>query len=772
MSRFSFIKFVALSALILIIVVLGIMYAKQPTRTGPQTKPDSLSQILANQSELKKFASVDELRDFFQSHRGATGNMGYATMESTRDSSVKQALPLSPSASPAAGLGGDLGGGGGGFSGTNIQVAGVDEADMVKTDGQYIYQIKELDLLITKATPAGEMAVVSTTDLKGSAQELYVKGNYLAVFGYSQMQVMPMTDIMPRYYSPTTFFVLFDISDRAQPKVLKRLEFEGSYVSSRLIDNQLYFITSYYNYYPLADDVLLPRVFENGAPISSDKTTDRYIYPSVYYIDTPSAINATTISILNLEDSGAPLNSQVFLMPAGETVYASTNAVYIAYTKYISEYQLRMAVTREVVAPRMNDRERQLLEAINNASSDILTDDEKLNKINQLLEGYLRRLSPEEQKNLNTEIENEFKRRHPDLANELEKTVIHKLGLSGRSLEYVGSGEVVGRLLNQYSLDEYNGHLRLATTRSQNWFQPFMMPMIDMPVSSTPEAPMAADVKIVPPTPPAETLSVNNVYVLDQSMKEVGSIIGLAQGERIYSARFMGNRAYIVTFRQTDPLFVIDLEDPAKPQVAGQLKLPGFSNYLHPYSDTVLLGIGKEAIDKGDQGVDVLGLKVSLFDVADPATPKEISSLVLGGRGSDSMALFDYKAVLFDKERNLLVIPASLTATNNTDYQANFQGSLVFNVTPNAITERGRINFRLPQDMMSNNMYLDDAVRRNLYIGDILYSVSPSTIKASQLNTLASVKSLSLPQRPPVTNPGPTPLPYVQDQTSPEPATR
>lgn len=766
MSRFSFVKFVALCALVLIIVVLGIMFVRQPARPGPQTQPDDLSQILANQSELKKFSSIGELRDFLDDHQSMTGNSGYATLEA-RDSSVKQAAPATPSANPGAGFGGDLGGGGG-FSGTNIQVAGVDEADIAKTDGQYIYQVKEMDLLITKATPPAEMAVVSTTDLKGNAQELYIKGNYLAVFGYSNMEIMPMTDIMPRYYSPTTFFILYDISDRAQPKLLKRLEFEGSYVSSRLIDNQLYFITSYYNFYPLAEDALLPRVFENGSTISSDKTTDKYIYPPVYYIDTPSALNATTISIVNFEDSSAPLNSQVFLMPAGETVYASTNAVYIVYTKYISEYQLRMTVTREIVAPRMNDRERQRLDSINNVDNDILSEEEKLNKINQLLESYLRRLSPEEQKNLNTEIQNEFTRRHPDLANELEKTVIHKLALSGRSLEYVGSGEVVGRLLNQYSLDEHDGYLRLATTRSQAWFQPFMMPMVDMPVSTSP----AADLRIAPPTPPAENQSINNVYVLDQSLKQVGSIIGLAQGERIYSARFMGNRAYIVTFKQTDPLFVIDFENPTQPAVLGQLKLPGFSNYLHPYSDTVLLGIGKEAIDKGDQGVDVLGLKISLFDVADPAAPKEISSLVLGGRGSDSMALMDYKAVLFDKEKNLLAIPASLTAVNNTDYQANFQGSVVFNVTPTTITERGRVSFRLPQAMMSNNIYIDDSVRRNLYIGDFLYSLSPSTIKVSQLETLASVKSLALPQRPPVTNPSPSPLPYVQNQTLPEPAAR
>lgn len=765
MAKRYYIIIILFVILITTALIASDYFFKKTTKT-PQGN-DSLTQVLSRQSELKKFSTAAELKDFFAQRPTINlSNSGTMTIEA-RDMAVKQSAPM---AAPL-GLGGDTqgtdgGSGGMNFSGTNIQVAGVDEADIVKTDGTYIYMVREQNLIIIKATPAGETKVVSITALEGSAQELYIKNNKVAIFGYSQMPLTASASPLIRYYPSATFFALYDVSDSTKPALLRRLEFEGNYLSSRLIDNQLYFITTYYNFYPAAD-VLLPRVFENGETISAEATTSKYQYPMVYYIDSPSSLNATTVAIIKLDQIDSTLNSQVFLMPAGETVYASTKALYIAYTKYISEYELRMAVTREIVAPKMSENEQKRLLAISAIDSAILSDDEKLAKINQMLEMYLSRLSAEDLKRLNSEIETNFKQRHPDLANELEKTVIHKLTFNNGSLAYLGSGEITGRLLNQYSLDEQDGYLRLATTRNQQWFQPFLFtaePMMEK------MAPGSAPASIIPPQPPAESQSINNVYVLDPTLRTIGQLENFAPGERIYSARFIGFRVYLVTFRQTDPLFVIDLSKPEKPTVLGQVKLPGFSNYLHPYSETVLIGIGKEAIDKGAEGVDLLGLKISLFNVEDPTQPKEISHITLGGRGSDSLSLFDYKAVLFDKEKKLLAIPATLTSENTNDYQTSFQGTLVFTITPNTIIERGRVAFRLPTEMSSNYQYIDDTVRRNLYIGDYLYSLSPATVKVSNLNTITSVTSATIPQQQ-LSNQGISPvIPYVEDQTLPTPS--
>lgn len=716
-------------------IILSLIFTgciKKKTTPISQQSNDSFSQILAEQSELKKFANSEEMKSFFEK-RSPVNN--YSSPMSGMMDSFNSAgrETMAPLASGSDNQKAEIN-----FSGTNIQVAGVDESDIVKTDGEYIYSLKDQNIVIVKARPEVDMEVVATVLLDATPQELYIKENKLIVFGYNQGSIgkMPADSIIRPNFSGT-FLSFYDITNPSSPILTRRLDFDGNYSSSRLIDNSLYFITANYNFYPLDNE--LPRVFENGQVISGQSNTDKYLYPSVYYINSGAGLNATTVSVFDLNDLQAPINSQVFLIPAGETIYASRQSLYIAYTKYISEYQLQMAVAREILAPLFSEKERQRIEQIEKIDTSILSEEEKLSKINQVIEGYINRLSNEEQKIMSENIQTEFNRRHPQVADELEKTVIHKISFSDQGLQYVASGEVTGRLLNQFSLDEYQGNLRLATTRSQRWFGPiFFAPATEAVVSNPP----TDSINITNPVQPTD--SINNVYVLDDSLRTIGRVENLAPGERIYSARFMGVRSYLVTFKQTDPLFVIDLSDPTQPAVLGQLKIPGFSNYLHPYDDTTLIGIGKEAIDKGSQGVDVLGIKISLFDVKNPVAPQELASVILGGRGSDSSALYDHKAVLFSKEKNLLVLPVSLTSKNNSDYQIDFQGSVVFNINESQLSERGRVAFRLPNQFNYQNDYIDDTVRRNLYIDNSLFSLSSASLKVSQLDTLSLIKNLDI----------------------------
>ncbi len=712
---------------------------------APKSDAESFSDILASQSVVKKFSSAEDLREFYAKRSvSVAGSMGNAAALDARAVTTTKESATPAAAPSATGFGG---GNGLAFSTTNIQVAGVDESDLTKTDGTYIYSVSEQNIIITRAVPAEEMKIVATIALDSRPQEIYLSGNRLITFGYAN-QALPLDRKMaPGLIAPQssfTFVAAYDISDKTAPKLIRRLELEGNYVSSRLIGSRLYFITSLYNFYPAAD-ASLPRIMEGGKVISGDTSSDRYVYPEVYYIDAPSALNATTVTAFNLDDLLAAPLEQVYLMPAGETVYASAENLYIAYTKYLSEYDLKMAVAREVLAPRLSATLRGRLDAIAAIDKVILSDEEKLYKTNQVIETYMASLSADEQASLGKEVEAEFTRRHPNVGKELEKTVIHRIALGDKTLEYRGAGEVTGRLLSQYSIDEFEGNLRLATTRQRNWIMPFMF-------------------GAMPAIAPASVDSYNNLYVLDGDMKVVGQIEDMAKGESLYSARFMGKRGYLVTFRQVDPLFVLDLAQPAAPSVLGQLKVPGFSNYLQPYNDTLLIGLGKEANDKGDQGVEIGGLKASLFDVSDPAQPKEIASLAIGGRGSDSSALYDYKGVLFSKEKGILALPATITPKNNSDYRADFQGILVLNVTTDKITERGRISFRLPEQMSKDNTYIDDSARRALYIGDILYGYSPATIKAHRLEGLKAVSSIDLPR--PAPNQYPQPLMY---ETSPVP---
>jgi hypothetical protein len=310
---------------------------------------------------------------------------------------------------------------------------------------------------------------------------------------------------------------------------------------------------------------------------------------------------------------------------------------------------------------------------------------------------------------------------------DFDKTSIHRIQIDGVEIEPIATGEVPGMVLNQFSMDEYDDYFRVATTtygeRTQN--------------------------------------NVNNVYVLNMSLNITGSLTGLAQGESIYSARFMGDRCYLVTFKQVDPLFVIDLKDPYAPEVLGYLKVTGYSDYLHPYDETHIIGIGKETTDAGTFAW-YQGVKISLFDVSDVSHPVEISKLEIGDRGSDSPVLYDHKAFLFDKSKNLMVIPILEAEIDESDYPGGvppnaygeyvWQGACVFHISPDAgITSAGNItHIENPSDLEQGyNYYYSPLVERSLYIsddaGDVLYTISQAKIMMNDIESLEYIREVELP---------------------------
>jgi inhibitor of cysteine peptidase len=302
-----------------------------------------------------------------------------------------------------------------------------------------------------------------------------------------------------------------------------------------------------------------------------------------------------------------------------------------------------------------------------------------------------------------------------------EGTSIYRIQIDRNEMEYIASGEVPGMVLDQFSMDEYDGYFRVATTTWNDGNR-------------------------------------NNVYVLNMSLNITGSVENLAPGERIYSARFMGGRCYLVTFKQVDPLFVIDLNDPYDPEVLGYLKVTGYSDYLHPYDETHVIGIGKETTDAGTFAW-YQGVKISLFDVSDVNNPVEISKLEIGDRGSDSPVLWDHKAFLFDRSRNLLVMPILEAKVDTAKYSERelewaygepvYQGAYVFNVSlDQGIQLKGRITHIENPDQLEQGYYYyysPFAVERSLYIGDVLYTISQAKIMMNDLETLDYINEVELP---------------------------
>ncbi len=280
-------------------------------------------------------------------------------------------------------------------------------------------------------------------------------------------------------------------------------------------------------------------------------------------------------------------------------------------------------------------------------------------------------------------------------------TNILKFALDEGEITLEANGTVEGTTLNQFSADEYNGNFRVATTKWLNPVMPFA----------------GAANKMVAPSN-----SINYITVLDKDLKELGKIADLAKGERIYSARFMGDTAYVVTFRQTDPLFVIDLKDPTKPQVRGELKIPGFSNYLHPISDGKLLGIGRNTDDNGFMN----GFKMAIFDVTDPSKPKEISKTIVGG---NSMSLVDatHKAFFFDKDKQLVGFPFLAQDGNGTQ---TFNGYVLYEIKDDTIKLKQKFEANISKDDFGISDYGSMRLpfseygyyaQRGFYINDVFY---------------------------------------------------
>jgi len=309
-----------------------------------------------------------------------------------------------------------------------------------------------------------------------------------------------------------------------------------------------------------------------------------------------------------------------------------------------------------------------------------------------------------------------------------QETSIHKIKIKDGNIQYQASGSVPGYVLNQFSMDEYNGYFRVATTTSASSWRG------------------------------SNANSKNNIYILDSNLDTVGKLENLAPGESIYSARFMGNKAYLVTFRKVDPLFVVNMSDPTSPTLLGKLKIPGYSDYLQPYDENHIIGIGKEAIadDTGDFSW-YQGVKLSLFDVSDISNPKETSKYEIGDRGTDSYALRDHKAVLFDKEKNLLVIPVLVAEIDHSKYSSVekwqygdyvFQGAFVFNISSETgFKLKGTVtHLNNSNDMLKSGYYYSSPydIKRSLYMDDNLYTISDKKIKITKLSDLNLINEIEL----------------------------
>jgi len=675
------------------------------------------STVTAPSGDIKKFGSPDEIRDYIKNNTQLAQESYYNTngMLATDRMTAVPVMAVQESAAKGSSLTGalpsTLGFGSPDYSQTNVQVAGVDEPDFVKNDGRYIYVISGSTLAIVDAYPAPSATVISKTELEDSPREIFINGDRLVLLksgseevASTEEQPVPvsagkMAMMPPRYpyyrSAPVTHAVFYDISDRAHPKVLKDFTIDGDYVNARMIGDTVYLL-SRESVYPYDDRIIVPAIRENAKIIAT---------PDVYYFDNPEMqYDFTTVTSFDVRNS-VTKDAKTYLVGSGNIIYVSPDAMYVSYQKYHNIYR----PMRAMVEPAINVVQESIGSAggISRVSSPVLVED-----FNTMSESEKQAVIAE----MKSGEQEAIRKREIDQST----TIIHKIGINNGAITYLAKGEVPGYLKNQFAMDEYGGNLRVATT-SDVWTT-------------------------------RGQYEYNNVFVLDSAMKTIGSLTHIAEQEKIYSTRFIGDRLYMVTFKRIDPFFVIDLSTPSSPKILGKLKIPGYSDYLHPYDKNHIIGIGKETTTNDWGGVSTKGLKLALFDVSDVEHPKQLDKVEIGDPGTDSAALTDHRAFLFDKNKNLLVIPVRVVKQIDTsgkyigDQQRIWYGAYVFGLTPETgFSLKGTIEHNTTGGYSWYGSPFD--VKRSLYIGATLYTLSQKQILANSLTQInKTIATIPLPE--------------------------
>lgn len=652
----------------------------------------------------------------------------------------------------------------GSFSTTNVQELGVDEPDMVKTDGKHIYVLKDSRLIVFDVSGETPDRVHDVQLSEGNQNAWFhqmfiasdADGNtkvYVIGEGNGALPSANGTDAAPvdgddygRYYVQSTVIREVDLSDAEATPGIRSLHIEGYSVSARLVGSDLRFVVSTFpndlgfvspgNNNEKAEEkatkvnkeVIAESTLEDWLPayslVANGETTTGLLSECDQVHQPAEFAGFGALSVVSI-DTATPLaaSTSSSVLSEGQMVYASTEALYVT--------------TNSWVDPRSWE------------DSQFRSDD--------------------------------------------WSTSIHKFSTPvGAAAEYQASGMVTGSLLNQFSMSEHQDVFRVATTDGNPWGR--------------------------------EESSVSSITTFEQQgdkLVQLGTVGGMGEGERIFSVRYVGDLAYVVTFRQTDPLYTVDLSDPANPAILGELKITGYSGYLHPISDTMVVGIGQEATDDGR----TQGTKVTLFDVSDLANPIDVDTWVL--ENSYTEAEWDHRSVLWWADQNLLVIPiqqwGGQRGNGDEGGQDGFFGAVALTIIDSTISEKGRLSHidtdaqgqtdcrrltaadfpegasrdselwyilneegansallactanqrgglsgyscdKIPLDEISNwfgggfeldlgdtdrieMCWLDsyqDSITRSLVIGDNLWTISRSTIQANDLETLEKVTGTTL----------------------------
>jgi uncharacterized secreted protein with C-terminal beta-propeller domain len=654
--------------LLLILVLIAGCAPAGPTRV------DDADMALA--SALRPFDGCDALADQLREH---------ALAEAGRSARAMTAPPMAAADAPMSmEAGAEATAGDGAFSTTNVQEAGVDEADIAKTDGSWLFSVADGALRVVDIR-ADQPAVAATVPLGGGfANDLLLHNDRLLVMGQApqpRTQAPAPDGLMPPW-TPQTRLWLIDVGDPTRPEVVSTMTFEGWAIATRLTGEIARVVVHSALELPMLE---APLPEERGDEqqamqrhrerIENSSAADWLPRAELDDADPESLVDCSAVheppgfadlglvTVLSLDMTArtlAPERAQAVL-GAADTVYANDERLYVTTSRWPVVFPGPMPIEPLADTPVP-------LPAPAEPVPDDLVPAEPVPDDLVPAEPVPDPPAPTEPQTVTTEV--------------------HQFDLDGTGVTYSASGSVPGRLLSQWALSEHNGDLRVATTEDETI---------------------------------GGEASHSGVRILrrrDGDLREIGHVGDLGRGERIFAVRYVGDVAFVVTFRQVDPLYTLDLSDPTAPRVLGELKIPGYSAYLHPIDDNHILGVGQDA----DADGRTTGVQVSLFDVADLEHPRRVAQLGLG-RDTMTSVEFDHRSFLHWPAEQLVVLPVEAWAQGRT-------GAMVLTVDPDSgLSERGIVAHTPRQ-----GMHLP--VQRAFVVDDRLITVSPVDVQISELQSL------------------------------------
>lgn len=606
-------------------------------------------------------------------------------------------------------------------SGTNDQVAGVDEADIVKNDGKHIYLADKGAFRVVRAWPAHDVAEIAHVALPGEARKLLVEGDRAVVFvavprrasaspargwgnGLAGSAGAPAPgtsggnggpaeectygyDCVPSGDGTATKVVVFDIADRAAPRPVREIDLSGSLLAARRIGKTIHIVAT--ESARVRDEiavahglVLPPYASDSWVTYKSerDAAVERWRADALARVD---AFPVTTI-LPTIRDNGAAL-------PACEGFFRPGVPESSAFTSVLS-FDLEAVNGKPAgIRPATIIGDRGVVYA-SEKSLVLATPRRKLERAGGAW--------------------------YPGQEGVADVTVLHqfRIGEGADLTGFEASGIAKGAVLNQFSLDRYEDALRVATTSGQ--------------------------------TPDPDVHSTLTVFQRSGgTLVPVGVVDRIAPTEDIRSVRFDGPQGYVVTFKKTDPLYVFDLKDPKHPSIAGELKIPGFSTYMHMMDDTHLLTIGYDADDQGSFAW-FTGVRLQIFDVKDMRAPALLHTEIIGTRGSSSEALTNHLAFNYHAPMGLLALPMTICEGERYGSDMTFSGLLVYDVgVGGGFRKRGGIAHEADRQASCSNWWTraSSTVKRSIVIDDFVYSLSDAELKVTSLANLAApVKTVPL----------------------------